>query len=52
MVLYLHGGAYVNQLVRQHWQLVEHLATTLDAEVWVPIYGLAPSSRPRRGVAT
>lgn len=42
VVIYLHGGAYVGEIVRQHWQLVATLATELEAEVWVPIYGLAP----------
>lgn len=42
VVVYLHGGAYVNEVVRQHWDFVADLATGLDVEVWVPIYGLAP----------
>lgn len=42
VVLFLHGGAYVNEIVSQHWELVAHLARCLDAEVQVPIYGLAP----------
>lgn len=42
VVVYLHGGAYVNEVVTQHWALVERLATALDVEVWLPVYGLAP----------
>ncbi|WP_224769290.1 alpha/beta hydrolase fold domain-containing protein [Nocardioides ochotonae] len=43
-VVYLHGGAYVSEIVRQHWSLVEDLATAPGpgVEVVVPIYGLAP----------
>ncbi|MEI5675385.1 MULTISPECIES: alpha/beta hydrolase [unclassified Nocardioides] len=42
VVVYLHGGAYVNEIVSQHWALVRRLAAELDVEVWVPVYGLAP----------
>lgn len=42
VVVYLHGGAYVSEIAPQHWSLVERIATDLDVEVWVPIYGLAP----------
>ncbi len=42
VVVYLHGGAYVNEIVTQHWDFVAALATELDVEVQVPVYGLAP----------
>lgn len=46
VLVYLHGGAYVNEIVRQHWDfvagLVEAVDPALDLEAWVPIYGLAP----------
>lgn len=42
VVVYCHGGAYVSEIVRQHWQLAADIARDLDVEVWVPIYGLAP----------
>ncbi|MEU6800873.1 alpha/beta hydrolase fold domain-containing protein, partial [Streptomyces neyagawaensis] len=40
-VVYLHGGAYINHIVPQHWQLISQLA---DAGVRVEVahYGLAP----------
>ncbi len=41
-VVYLHGGAYVSQIVRQQWSLVGDLARASGAEVLVPLYGLAP----------
>lgn len=48
-VVYLHGGAYVNEIAKQHWSfvadLVDHLDPGLDAEVIVPLYGLAPKHR-------
>ncbi|WP_104435019.1 alpha/beta hydrolase fold domain-containing protein [Kineococcus xinjiangensis] len=41
-VLYLHGGAYVNQLVRWHWYLLRELSTSVPARCVVPVYPLAP----------
>jgi acetyl esterase/lipase len=42
-VIYLHGGAYVNEIQSAHWKLISDLATQLGYSVVVPIYGLAPS---------
>lgn len=44
-VLYLHGGAYVRPITRQHWQLVEHVACATGRTVIVPLYPLAPESQ-------
>ncbi|MBD8871069.1 alpha/beta hydrolase fold domain-containing protein [Nocardioides sp. MJB4] len=41
-VVYLHGGAYVSEIVSQHWSLVADLADATGRPVHVPIYGLAP----------
>ncbi|MGK5529780.1 alpha/beta hydrolase fold domain-containing protein [Streptomyces sp. URMC 129] len=41
VVIYLHGGGYVNEIVKQHWALVSRLADA-GARVEVPLYGLAP----------
>lgn len=41
-VVYLHGGAYCNEIVAQHWSLIADLAEHTGAEVHVPIYGLTP----------
>jgi len=42
-VIYLHGGAYVNEIQSAHWKLITDRATQLGCSVVVPIYGLAPS---------
>ena len=42
VVVYLHGGGYVNPIAKQHWQLIEQIATECNAKVLVPRYGLAP----------
>jgi monoterpene epsilon-lactone hydrolase len=41
-VIYLHGGAYTNEIVKEHWALIAHLAERAGYDVHVPIYGLAP----------
>ena len=41
-VVYLHGGAYTNEIVEQQWAFVAYLARRTGFEVHVPIYGLAP----------
>ena len=41
-VVYLHGGAYTSEIVREHWALIAHLAEQAGHDVHVPIYGLAP----------
>lgn len=42
-VVYLHGGAYTNEIVGPHWSFVAHLADRTGHPVLVPIYGLAPA---------
>ncbi|BDZ50840.1 esterase [Frondihabitans sucicola] len=41
-LVYVHGGAWVNEIVSQHWTLIAQLATEADVTVIVPIYPLAP----------
>lgn len=41
-MVYTHGGAFVNPLVRAHWQIVEQLVRVTGATVTVPLYPLAP----------
>lgn len=41
VVVYLHGGGYVNEIAPQHWQLIGRMADA-GLRVEVPIYGLAP----------
>ena len=43
-VLYLHGGAFVHELTRWHWRLIESLVKRTGATVHVPSYPLAPSN--------
>jgi acetyl esterase/lipase len=41
-VVYLHGGAWVNEIAPQHWQLAAHIAAGARVRVVVPIYPLLP----------
>jgi epsilon-lactone hydrolase len=41
-VIYLHGGAYTSEIVKEHWALIAYLAEQTGHDVHVPIYGLAP----------
>ncbi|HEX2312354.1 MAG TPA: alpha/beta hydrolase [Thermomonospora sp.] len=40
-VIYLHGGAYINEITKRHWRFVSRLADA-GLRVEVPLYGLAP----------
>lgn len=41
-IMYLHGGAFVFEIVDLQWKLIANLAQRLNATVEVPIYPLAP----------
>lgn len=41
-VVYIHGGAYVNEITAPHWAIIDRLARDTGATVLVPAYGLAP----------
>ncbi|WP_068183758.1 alpha/beta hydrolase fold domain-containing protein [Mycobacterium sp. UM_CSW] len=41
-VVYLHGGAWVNEIASQHWKLAVQIAADACVRVVVPIYPLAP----------
>ena len=50
-VLYTHGGSYVNELIRIHWDGIEQLIRHTGASVTVPLYPLAPESTFRHAFA-
>jgi acetyl esterase/lipase len=41
-VLFLHGGGYINEIVRAHWRIVGYLTRNAGVRCVVPIYPLAP----------
>jgi len=42
IAVYFHGGGYINQPVKQHWQLVDRIAYNTGTEIWAPIYPKVP----------
>ena len=44
-------SAYVNEVVKQHWELARAFATGLRCEVLVPLYGLAPDHHAEEALA-
>jgi epsilon-lactone hydrolase len=43
-VLFLHGGGYINEIVRAHWRFVGYLTRHARVRCVVPIFPLAPHS--------
>lgn len=41
-ILYLHGGAYVQNFVRQHWKFLSDLVASTHCTITAPDYPLAP----------
>lgn len=41
-VLFLHGGGYINEIVRAHWRIIRFLTRNAGVHCLVPIYPLAP----------
>lgn len=42
IVVFLHGGGYVNEIVRAHWRIIGMLSREARVRCVVPIYPLAP----------
>ena len=42
-ILFVHGGAYINEINYQHLLYCFKMARSLDAYVMAPVYGLAPN---------
>lgn len=43
-VLFLHGGGFINEIVRAHWRFVAYLTRHAGVRCVVPIYPLAPGA--------
>jgi acetyl esterase/lipase len=44
IILYLHGGAYMSNLLTEHWRLIEKIAGKTGATIVVPDYPLTPEA--------
>ena len=47
IILYIHGGAYVNEINYQHHLYCMKLSRKLESYVLAPVYGLAPNHKVR-----
>lgn len=45
VVLYIHGGAFINRPLIFHWKFIRDLNKATNATVYFPIYPLAPNSQ-------
>jgi acetyl esterase/lipase len=43
IILYLHGGGYIDQPLLWHWRFLNKLSTTAKAKIVVPIYPKSPN---------
>jgi epsilon-lactone hydrolase len=50
-IVYLHGGCYVHEIVKEHWTLIARVVQEAKCTAYVPIYGLAPEHDFREGYA-
>ncbi len=44
IIIYLHGGAYMGNLITEHWRLIEKVISKTSATMVVPDYPLTPES--------
>lgn len=44
LILYLHGGGYVHNLTRTHWQMIQEIGIQSGATLVVPDYPLLPEA--------
>jgi acetyl esterase/lipase len=44
IILYLHGGAYMSNLLTEHWRLIEKIIRKTRASIVVPDYPLTPEA--------
>jgi len=51
VILYLHGGAYIYNIYKEHWQLIEKLLKKTGATIVVPDYPLAPQFNSTEALA-
>ena len=43
-VIYFHGGGYVLDMAKQHWQMLDKIGKLSGASILIPIYPLAPAN--------
>lgn len=43
LILYLHGGGYINEMAGRHWRFIKDICVKAQARSIVPIYPVAPN---------
>ncbi len=51
-MVFLHGGGYINEIVRAHWRFISYLTRNARVRCVVPIYPLAPRATAKDVVPT
>lgn len=51
-VVFLHGGGYINEIVRAHWRFIGYVTRAARVRCIVPIYPLAPHATAKEVVPT
>ena len=49
-VVFLHGGGYINEIVRAHWRFIGYMTREARVRCFVPIYPLAPGATAKNVV--
>ena len=44
VILYFHGGAYINNIVKLQWDMIEEIARKTNSKIVVPDYPLSPEN--------
>ena len=44
LILYFHGGAYMGNIIKEHWSVIEQLICKTNATIIIPDYPLAPEA--------
>ncbi len=44
VILYLHGGAYINNIIKFQWNMIEEIARKTNSKIIIPDYPLSPES--------
>lgn len=45
IIFYLHGGAYINNIIKFQWNMIEEILRKTNTQIVVPDYPLAPDSQ-------
>ena len=44
IVIYVHGGAFINDITKLYLKMLDKLASNIDAKIYIPLYPLLPNN--------